>query len=417
MTRRLLVALAALLTLLAGSSFAPAQGAPSQALVSTNPVDWTPHILDGAVHAMTVVGDVVVVGGTFTEIASADGEHVLERWYLMAFQLSTGAILPFDADLDGPVLALAPGPNGSVLVGGEFHTVDGVTSPGIARLDLATGRPSAGFDAWVDGDVRSLAVSGTWAYLGGWFTYANDVPRKGVARIDTRTGALDPGFDLRLKAPQIGRAKIEDLAVSPRGDRLAVIGALTEALGAKRVQLALFDITRPAPRLADWHTDAYNPRCRRQFDTYMRAVDFSPAGDYFVIVTTGRMSREDLLCDTAARFETYRAGAQKPTWVNHTGGDSLYAVAVTGSAVYVGGHQRWLNNPHGYESAGFGAVSRPGIAAIDPTTGRALGWNPTRSRGEGLRAFVVCSRGLLVGSDTDRLGKEYHGRIGLFPNA
>ncbi|NUO58136.1 MAG: delta-60 repeat domain-containing protein [Hamadaea sp.] len=415
MGRRLFLAFAALITLLTGSSFSPAEGADFQPVVATNPVDWTPHIRDGAVHAMTVVGDVAVVGGDFSKVSSADGKTDYERWNLMAFSLTSGRVLPLRADLDGPVWALAPGPDGSVLVGGDFDQVDGVTNPGLARLDLATGRPSAGFDAWVDGDVRAIVVRGPWAYVGGWFGYADDVSRKALARIDARTGALDRSFDAKLQAPEIGRAKVEGLAVSPAGDRLAVIGALTQALGQKRVQVALLDISRPAVRLADWSTDAYNPRCRRQFDTYLRDVDFSPDGEYFVIVTTGRMSAPDLLCDTAARFETYSSGSHKPTWVNHTGGDSLYAVAVTGTAVYVGGHQRWLDNPYGHEDAGFGAVSRPGIAAIDPGSGRAMSWNPTRSRGEGLRAFVVCPQGLLVGSDTDQLGHEYHGRIGIFP--
>jgi Domain of unknown function (DUF5122) beta-propeller len=415
MSRRLLLAFAAILTLLTASSFSPASGAGYQAVVSTNPVDWTPHIRDGSVHAMTVIGDVAVVGGDFSEVSSADGRTDYERWNIMAFALSSGRVLPFQADLDGPVWALAPGPDGSVLVGGDFDKVDGVTNPGLTRLELSTGHPSAAFDGWVDGDVRAIAVQGGRAYVGGWFAYADDVPRKGLARIDARTGALDATFDAKLQAPEIGRAKVEGLAVSPRGDRLAVIGALTRALGQKRVQVALLDVSQPRVRLAGWQTDAYNPRCRREFDTYLRGVDFSPEGDYFVIVTTGRMSAPDRLCDTAARFETYASGEQKPTWVNYTGGDSLYAVAVTGTAVYVGGHQRWLDNPYGHEDAGFGAVSRPGIAAIDPRTGKALAWNPTRSRGEGLRAFAVIPQGLLVGSDTDQLGHEYHGRIGLFP--
>lgn len=400
-----------------GPAVTPAQSAGFQRLVSPNPVDSTPHILDGAVFAMAVVGRTAVVGGDFSQISSADGTTTYDHWYLMAFDLPTGAVLPFDGGLDGPVLALAPGPDNSVLVGGRFRHVQNVASRGITRLDLPTGKISAGFAARVDGDVRALGVRGDVAYLGGNFAYANDVPRTSLARIDARTGAVDVGFDARLDAPEIGDAKVEDLALSPDGDRLVVIGAITRALGARRVQVALFDLTGSRLRLADWYTDAYNPRCKREFDTYMRAVDFSPRGDYFVIVTTGRMSAPDLLCDTAARFETYAPGEQSPTWVNHTGGDSLYAVAVTGSAVYVGGHQRWLNNAYGHESAGFGAVSRPGIGAIDPATGRAMTWNPTRSRGEGLRAFVVCPYGLLVGSDTDKLAKEYHGRIGLFPPA
>ena len=123
------------------------------------------------------------------------------------------------------------------------------------------------------------------------------------------------------------------------------------------------------------------------FETYLRGVDFSPAGDYFVVVSTGRASSPTRLCDTAARFETAGTGRRTPTWVNHTGGDSLYAVSVTGSAVYVGGHQRWMNNPHGNETAGPGAVARPGIGAIDPRTGKALAWNPTRTRGMGVRAL------------------------------
>ena len=90
---------------------------------------------------------------------------------------------------------------------------------------------------------------------------------------------------------------------------------------------------------------------------------------------------------------------------------------MTGAAVYVGGHQRWMDNPRGSESAGPGAVSRKGIAALDPKTGHALSWNPTRTRGEGVRALVATPNGLLVGSDTDQLGHEYHGRIGMFPTS
>jgi hypothetical protein len=33
----------------------------------------------------------------------------------------------------------------------------------------------------------------------------------------------------------------------------------------------------------------------------------------------------------------------------------------------------------------------------------------------GIRCFVVVPHGLLVGSDTDELGREYHGRVGMFP--
>lgn len=395
----------------------PAGAAPIRnRLVGEDPVDWTPHITDGAVWAMTTVGDTVIVGGDFTEAASADRKQTFDRWYLMAFDLTSGTITPFAPWIDGPVYALAPGPDGTVFAGGGFGQVNGTAARGLTRLDVRTGQIAGGFSASIDsGDVRGLAVAGDWLYVGGRFTAIGGVSRVGLARVDPRTGALDPGFDAGLAAPELGRVKVEDLAASPDGRRLIAVGALTDAMGQYRPQLAMFDVGGDRVRLADWYTYAFEPRCRQGFDTYVRAVDFSPDARYFVVVSTGRMSRRGLLCDTAARFETGGRGEHKPTWINYTGGDSLYAVAVTGAAVYVGGHQRWLDNPYGRESAGPGAVSRPGIGALDPSSGEALEWNPTRSRGEGLRAFVVTPVGLLVGSDTDRLGYEYHGRIGLLP--
>ena len=86
-----------------------------------------------------------------------------------------------------------------------------------------------------------------------------------------------------------------------------------------------------------------------------RGVDFSPDGSYFVVVTSGGPNGTVGLCDAAARFETANVSATAaPTWINWTGGDSLYSVAATGAAVYVGGHQRWLDNPFGQNSAGPG---------------------------------------------------------------
>jgi len=263
--------------------------------------------------------------------------------------------------------------------------------------------------------VRTLAYYRGELYLGGSFAGVNGFARTALARVDGRTGALDRGFNLHLAAPELNRTKVEDLALSPDGRRLVVIGALSRVNGWIRAQIAMINTgVRPA-QLSTWYTDAYTKACRAGFDTYLRGVDFAPSGNYFVVVTTGRLTGKDLMCDTAARFEVGGGGAHWPTWVNHTGGDSLYSVSVTGSAVYVGGHQRWMNNPFGYEFAGPGAVARPGIAALDPRNGGALAWNPTRSRGVGVRAMVATPDGLLIGSDTDSLGHEYHGRVGMFP--
>ena len=63
-------------------------------------------------------------------------------------------------------------------------------------------------------------------------------------------------------------------------------------------------------------------------------------------------------------------------------------------------------------------MARRGIAALDPVTGKATAWNPRRvPRGIGARALLATPQGLLVGSDTERIGNEYHARLALLPLA
>jgi hypothetical protein len=284
------------------------------------------------------------------------------------------------------------------------------------RVDTGARVPS--FTASINyGDVRTLATSGPWLYAGGTFSAISKTPRVALARMSAATGAVDANFDLRLVAPSLARAKVEDLAISPDGSRVVAVGAIEQAAGQYRAQLVVADTSTSTAKVADWWTDSFVDPCRAGFDTYLRGIDFSPDGSYFVTVTTGRAASPTSTCDSALRFNMAGTGGHKPVWVNHTGGDSLYAVSVTGSTVYIGGHQRWTDNPFGNETAGRGAISRPGIAALDPVTGQALSWNPTRTRGVGVRAMVAVPSGLLVGSDTDQLGHEYHGRIGMFPAA
>jgi hypothetical protein len=169
--------------------------------------------------------------------------------------------------------------------------------------------------------------------------------------------------------------------------------------------------------LSTWHAPRFDVNCAAsKWLISARDVDFSPDGTYFVIVATGGPTGTNGVCDAAARFETANVSSTAaPTWINWTGGDSLWSVSVTGAAVYVGGHQRWLDNPLGSDSAGPGAVERPGIGAIDPVTGMALAWNPTKSRNNGTTVLFATSRGLWVGSDGERFGHEDHAGIGFAP--
>jgi len=400
-----------------GASPAAADMAQS-AVVSADPVDFTPHVLDGTVWTLAVVGDIVVVGGSFTKVTDNTRTHAYARKNIFAYGRNDGVVRSFAPVVDGAVYALAAGPSNTVYLGGAFKTVNGAAQRGLARTSVADGSRVTTFGAQINwGDVRALSVSHSDLYAGGTFSAIGGVTRNGLARMNPVSGAVDTRFDARLSAPGLTRTRVEHFDISPDGTKLIAIGALLRAGSVARTQIAMFDVDGAAATLTNWYTDAFEPHCLPGFDTYLRQVKFSPDGTFFVVAATGRASSSTKLCDSAARFETAGAGRHDPTWVQRTGGDSLYAVAVTGVAVYLGGHQRYLDNPYGSDKKGPGpgAVSRVGIGAVSPTTGKALPWNPTRARGVGVRAFLVTANGLTVGSDTDQLGREYHGRIGMFP--
>ncbi|MGI5119144.1 delta-60 repeat domain-containing protein [Marinactinospora thermotolerans] len=395
-------------------------GLAHDSVVSERPVAWTPHVLDGSVKAIAQVGDVIVVGGDFTRVMAPNRTGETKRAGLFAFRPGTGELLTeFRPEVNGTVISLVPSPDGGVFVGGDFTTVNGEPQQGVTKLSVPDGKRVTGFTASLEGgSAYRLAQHGGRLYVGGSFTAVNGQARTGLARLDGVTGKLDPHLALTLSEPRSGRLRVQELAVSPDGRRLVIGGTFTVVDGERRYQIAMIDTGSSPARLSAWSTEAYSKPCDyEEINTYIRQMDFAPDGSYFAVVTRGGPEKKPGLCKTVARWENEdRAGAE-PTWVNYTGGDSIHSVAVTGSAVYVGGHQRWMDNPEGDKDAGPGAVERSGIAAVDPVSGKALAWNPGRTRGYGVEALTPTPDGLYVGSDTDRLAGEYHARLGMFPIA
>lgn len=409
---------------LAASALTAAAGPASADLaqgsvVSANPVNNTPHVLDGTVRAVAVVGSLVVVGGNFEEVREAgSGKPTLKRHNLFAYDIGTGKVsTAFVPKVNGTVHALQVGTSGWVYLAGTFTTVNGVKTGTVASLKTTTDQVHTGFKPNVNYRVTTMVRRGARLYIGGTFTKAGGKARTAVARLDALTGVADAGFDLSVTTPRSGALKVYKLAVDPADTKLVINGTFTKVNGQSRPQIAMINLGAGAASLSSWATTEYADACNLgAFDTYMRGMDFSPDGKYFVVVTTGGPYGTSTLCDSAARWESSGTGTgKKPTWVNWTGGDTLLSTSITGAAVYVGGHQRWLDNPQGHDNPGPGAVSRPGIGALSPSTGKALSWNPTRTLGHGVETLVANSKGLLVGSDTDQLGHEYHGRVGMFP--
>ncbi|HEY8456743.1 MAG TPA: PKD domain-containing protein [Actinopolymorphaceae bacterium] len=393
--------------------------------MSADPVNWTPHILDGHVKAIVQAGDTVIVGGAFTQVSSADGNTIYNRSNIVAFNATTGAVsTTFVPQVDDEVTSLALAPDGkSVFIGGFFDTVNGQPRKSLAKLNLSDGQLTSGFTTpKLTGRVKDLKLVKGRLWVAGTFTHVAGKAIPALATLNPSTGAVDTFQSVLFEGPRTnGTLQVLKIDATPDGTRLVAIGDFVRVGGEPREQIAMLDIGGSKATVANWRTRFYEATCSSSFPTYMRDVDISPDGSYFVVVTTGGYGGgPPKPCDTSARFQTGVSGTDiAPVWVAYTGGDTHYSVAVTGTAVYVGGHFRWQNNPHGpADTAGPGAVERSGIAALDPVNGMPLRWNPGRTRGVGVFDMLATSTGLWVGSDTDRIGNfEYHGRIAYFPLA
>lgn len=397
------------------------QGVPQDTLVSDDPTGTTPHVLDGVVNSIAVVGDRIILGGTFTRAADPDQDVEYARHGLLAFDRSTGTIDPvFDPDVDGRVSSVVPGPDGSVFVGGDFTHVGGKPIARLARLDARTGAPVPGFiPAAPDREVRDLEYRAGRLFVAGEFTHFGRQTRSALAEVDPDTGALLPGVDLTFSRGRYGGpVLVHKIDVTDGATRMVLIGNFSAIDGVARSEVAVLDLDPGGAGVADWNTQRFAGRCGRSFFFDTRDVELSPDNSYFVIVATGTTGPPSQLCDAASRWEMSATGdAVQPTWVDYTGGDSLYATVITDTAVYVGGHQRWLNNPFGNNTAEPGAVGRSGIAALDPVNGLPLSWNPGRTRGFGVQDLLATPDGLYMGSDTVKANGEYHARIAFFPLA
>ena len=422
MRRRLLfVALMSALVLGVWAQPGGAVNAAQGVVVSADPATFTPNVLDGKVDAFVQVGNKMIVGGKFTQVQQHDDTTTLARGNIFAFDATTGVIdSAFAPTIDGEVETLAASADGlSVYAGGSFNYVNGVKSKSLTKLDVATGARVTQFKVQTNGRVHELALKNGRLYIGGNFSTVKSVARIALASLDPTTGALGSDLSFTFAGARGGGAiQVAKLDITPDGSKLIAIGNWTTINGQELDQIAMFDLTANPVVLANWQTLRFQQQCASVFDTYMRDLDISPDGSYFVVGTTGAY-RAGSLCDSASRWETGATGSgQQPTWIDYTGGDTLWSVATTGTAVYVGGHERWANNSFRGDRAGPGAVDREGIGALDPLNGMPLSWNPGRDRGVGVFGLYATPAGLWVGSDTDRIGRyEYHAKVAFFPVA
>jgi hypothetical protein len=174
------------------------------------------------VSAIEVSGGTAYIGGSFTEVTAPDGRR-FTRNRAAAIDTSTCAVLPWNPDVNGDVLAIEA-TAGSVYVGGTFSRVGGQRRINLAEVDVGNGDPT-GFRPVVKGYVGALGTSSTRLYAAGGINSVNGTPRGKAAAFSRSTGALDADW-----TPTADR-KVQALAVAPDGSRVYLGGSFTRLNG------------------------------------------------------------------------------------------------------------------------------------------------------------------------------------------
>ena len=295
------------------------------------PSKKTPWVLDGGVYKVIQVGNTMIAGGKFTQVADPMNGTQYTRQNIVAFDATTGLVSQtFNPTIDGEVQQLMPGPTpDTVYVAGDFTKINGVGPNHIQLLNINTGRAVTSFKApSTNGGIETMELlPGNRLFIGGFFTKIGGVTRGQLATLNATTGAFDPFMDITVsghhntgtgaEAP-VG---VRESGLTPAGDRMVVVGNFRTVGGLARDQIVMIDLTGANATVAtNWYTTGYTPICSPSaFDSYMRDVEMSPDGSFFVVATTGG-PHSGTLCDTAARFETYAVGtALDPDLDRHLG--------------------------------------------------------------------------------------------------
>ena len=323
-------------------------------------------------------------------------------------------------------------PDGTKLyVTGSFNSVNGTTRRGLARLDLSTGAPVAAFVTTLSARGSDLAASNSTVYVGGRFTTVNGVARVSLAAVDATTGAVDTGFVNNLSGGigNGGALTVQQLVLTHDLSKLLVVFTGRQVNGQDRYGMALINTETKA--LLPWRTRLYQDNI--QFTggvTGINAGDISPDDEYFAVGNA--WGDRPPIGDTVIAFPIAGGNDVQPLWITRHH-DSVYSIAISEKAVYVGGHFSWEESPTspdpwpGLDDVGYGTgqgisgyalgdavVNRERVGALNPADGRALDWNPGSIAYEGNKALALTPRGLFVGGDTPTQGGYNVGRVAFY---
>ncbi|HYG34821.1 MAG TPA: delta-60 repeat domain-containing protein [Clostridia bacterium] len=169
----------------------------------------------------------ILIGGDFTTV-NGQASRYLAR-FSNAGEVDTS--FTTNPGADSTVRVILEQPDGKILVGGEFTTINGASWRGLARL-TSTGTPDSTFGQFsgINGTVHAVALQPDGKILvGGTFSTVNGNARSFLARLNSN-GSLDTTFNPLLNGAAMA------LAVRPDG-RILAGGAFDQVNNTARAYL------------------------------------------------------------------------------------------------------------------------------------------------------------------------------------
>jgi uncharacterized delta-60 repeat protein len=290
----------------------------------------------GSVRALALQADgKLIVGGVFSGIGGSN------RSYLARLRADGSADAAFNPTLDAFARTIAIQPDGKIVVSGAFAQVNGQPHSVLVRL-LPSGATDAGFAASIDttpyGAVYALALQPDGKMLvGGLFTSVNGQARNCLVRLQAN-GSLDAGYAPPINFDPVNNGDyVSGLTLMADG-RLIVTGqlyAFNNGYGNQNITRLLRDGSLDASLAPGLGFDAgANP--------YVSAVAIEPSGNILVggPFTATRVAAGHAIFELnqpyLARLDAHEMA---PLTGNTSGTDgSVYALALqTDGKLLVGG--------------------------------------------------------------------------------
>ncbi|MGQ9896709.1 MAG: hypothetical protein ACUVR8_03980 [Acidobacteriota bacterium] len=179
--------------ILLGGAFSQVNGTPRSRvarLMADGGLDLTftlSDATDGMVLTLGLQADGrIVIGGAFRFVGGVERNGVARLTASGALDTTFGGFGGVGGSFLPTVYAVSLQPNGRVLIGGEFMTVNGLSRNFVARLNPVDGSLDTSFEIGSGASSTVFAVAlqtDGKVLLGGAFTTFNNVPRAGIVRL------------------------------------------------------------------------------------------------------------------------------------------------------------------------------------------------------------------------------------------